>query len=187
MKLEASPIRESVVRTNQIQAQLANLTLQLQDIRKGKEKHADIWCTRCHVNGHTKYTFLDFRNYLLYGSANSLSSGCMPWCHICQFYGHRHEECSYMQKMVSKPANLYCSFCRSIGHEDRDCRAYDLLQVRTYDSYFMKGEGHHAVQQPHPQPHMVSSQPQPQCTLSSQMQFMPPQPQSQLNCTTTSI
>ena len=43
MKLEASSIGESMVRMNQIQAQLANLSLQLQDIRKAKEYHDDIW------------------------------------------------------------------------------------------------------------------------------------------------
>ena len=37
MKLEASPIEENAASMNQIQAQLVNLTLQLQDIKKGKE------------------------------------------------------------------------------------------------------------------------------------------------------
>ena len=36
MKLEASPIADSVVEMVQIQLQLENLTLQLQDINKGK-------------------------------------------------------------------------------------------------------------------------------------------------------
>ena len=45
MKLEASPVGESAVGMNQIQAQVANLMLQLQDIKKAKENHHDIWCT----------------------------------------------------------------------------------------------------------------------------------------------
>ena len=60
MKLEASPIGESATSMNQIQAQLVNLTLQLQDIKKGKENHKDLWCTCCHIDGHTKYTFPNF-------------------------------------------------------------------------------------------------------------------------------
>ena len=36
MKLEASPIAYGAARMVQIQSQLANLTLQLQDIKKGK-------------------------------------------------------------------------------------------------------------------------------------------------------
>ena len=39
MKLKASPVGETVVGMNQIQAQLANLMLQLQDIKKDKEYH----------------------------------------------------------------------------------------------------------------------------------------------------
>ena len=56
MKLEASPIGETAVEMNQIQEQLANLTLQLQDIKKDKEYHDNLWCTRCHAGGHTKDT-----------------------------------------------------------------------------------------------------------------------------------
>ena len=60
MKLEASPIGENVVGMNQIQVQLENLTLQLQDIKKVKENHEYIWCTRCRTDGHTKDNFPDF-------------------------------------------------------------------------------------------------------------------------------
>ena len=54
VKLEASLVRDSAVGMNQIQAQLENLTIQLQDIKKAKEDHDNIWCTRCHADGHTK-------------------------------------------------------------------------------------------------------------------------------------
>ena len=60
MKIEASPIGETAVRMNQIQVHLVNLTLQLQDIKKEKEEHDDLWCTRCHVNRHTKETYPNF-------------------------------------------------------------------------------------------------------------------------------
>ena len=45
-----------------------------------------------------------------------------------------------MQKMVTKAENMYCTFCRLVGHDEKNFRAYDLLQERTYDSYFVKGE-----------------------------------------------
>ena len=70
MKLEASPIGENVVGMNQIQAQLENLTLQFQDIKKEKEEHDDLWCTWCHVDGHMKDTCPSFWNYLLSGALN---------------------------------------------------------------------------------------------------------------------
>ena len=60
MKLEASPIGETVVDMNQIQAQLENLTFQLQDIKNEKEEHDDLRCTRCHTDGHTKDTYSTF-------------------------------------------------------------------------------------------------------------------------------
>ena len=105
LKLEASSIGENVVGMNQIQTQLANLTLQLQDIKKGKEHREEVWCTRCRANRHTKDNFLDFRNYLLSGALNPLSCGSVPWCHIFQVYGHQHEYYGYMQNMVTKPMN----------------------------------------------------------------------------------
>ena len=105
MKLEASPVGESAVKMNQIQVQLTNLTLQLQDIKKGKEDHNDLWCTHCHEGGHTKDTCPTFQNYLLSGAPNPLSYAGAPWCCICQVYGHRHENCDYIQKMVTKAEN----------------------------------------------------------------------------------
>ena len=42
MKLEDSPIRDGATRMIQIQSQLANLTIQLQDIKRGKEVHEDL-------------------------------------------------------------------------------------------------------------------------------------------------
>ena len=121
MKLEASPIGETAVGMNQIQAQLVKLTIQLQDIKKVKDEHDDLWCTQCHVDGHTKDTCPSFQNYLLLAVLNPLSCGSVAWCCICQVYGHRHEDCTYMQKMVTKPTSLYCTLCHSVGHEDKDC------------------------------------------------------------------
>ena len=65
---------------------------------------------RCHVGGHTKDTCPMFMNYLLSGAPNPLICAGIPWCHICQVYGHRDENCEYMQKMVMKAKNLYYTF-----------------------------------------------------------------------------
>ena len=88
MKLEASPIGENVVGMNQIQAQLENLMLQFQDIKKEKEEHDELWCTWFHVGGQTKYTYPTFRNYLLSRAPNPLSCSGVSWYHICQVYGN---------------------------------------------------------------------------------------------------
>ena len=73
MKFEASPVGERVVGMNHIQAQLANLMLQLQDIKKAKEYHDDLWCTRCRVDGNTEDTCPTFQNYFY----------CLPVRHYC--------------------------------------------------------------------------------------------------------
>ena len=82
MKLEASPLGETVVAMNQIQAQLDNLTLKLQDIKKAKEDHDDLWCTHFHAGGHPKDSCPTFRNYLLLGAPNPLSGAGAPWFRI---------------------------------------------------------------------------------------------------------
>jgi hypothetical protein len=45
-----------------------------------------------------------------------------------------------MEKYVQTPKNLYYMFCKSIGHYDRDCRAYDLMHERSRDIYKIQGE-----------------------------------------------
>ena len=96
MKLEASLVGETVVGMNQIQVQLANLTLQLQNIKNAKEDLDYLWCTRFHARRHTKDTYPTFRKYLLSVAPNPLSGTGAPWCRIYQVYGHQHENCDYM-------------------------------------------------------------------------------------------
>ena len=40
--------------------------------------------------------------------------------------------------MVCTPASLYFKFCRSIGHDEKDCRAYQILREKMVDAYLMK-------------------------------------------------
>ena len=92
------------------------------------------------MEGHHKDQCLDFRDYIQFDAPNPLSQGGFPWCQIYKTQGHQHEECVYLQKVVSKPTYFLCNFYRSFSHEEKDCRAYDLLQKRTMDTYYMKGE-----------------------------------------------
>ena len=100
MKLESSLVGETRVGINHIQSQLENMTIQLQDIKNGKETREDVWCTRCHTEGHHKYRCPNFCNYLMSGTPNRLIQGGLPWYHIFQTHGHQHEECIYLQKAV---------------------------------------------------------------------------------------
>ena len=54
MKLEASPLAKTSTGMTNLQNQLANIALQLHELKKGKEVAQDIWCVRCKAQGHTK-------------------------------------------------------------------------------------------------------------------------------------
>jgi hypothetical protein len=45
-----------------------------------------------------------------------------------------------MKEYVQKPTNLYCMFYKSMGHDDRDCMACDLMHERSRDIYKIQGE-----------------------------------------------
>ena len=100
----------------------------------------------------------------------------VPWYRICQVYGNQHENCDYMQKLVTKVESLYYTFCRSVGHDNKNCRAYDFPQERTYDSYFVKGEDPQEMQE---KTHMAQPVAQVHCTPLPQMNFILSQPQQE--------
>jgi hypothetical protein len=60
MKLESSPMGESISGMSQILSQLTSLSLQVEDMKKdkGKDKREDIWCVRCISEGMTRNTTL---------------------------------------------------------------------------------------------------------------------------------
>jgi hypothetical protein len=45
-----------------------------------------------------------------------------------------------MQNYVQTPTNLYCTFCKSVGHDENDCRAYELLHRISRDTNRIQGE-----------------------------------------------
>ena len=64
MKLESLPIRNIDIGITQIQSQLANLTVQLEDIKRGKEVQEELWFTRCRIDGHHKDNRSTLMNYI---------------------------------------------------------------------------------------------------------------------------
>ena len=68
MKLEASPLAETNTRMTSLQNQLANLTLQMHEIKKGKEIAQELWCIKCKGQGHTKDNCPVFVEYLASGA-----------------------------------------------------------------------------------------------------------------------
>ena len=45
-----------------------------------------------------------------------------------------------LQKYTKTPKNLYYTFCSSVGHEDNNYRALDMMRERTQDVYVMQSE-----------------------------------------------
>jgi hypothetical protein len=45
-----------------------------------------------------------------------------------------------MKKYVQTPTNLYYTFCKSVGHDEKDCRAYDIFHGRLRDTYRIQRE-----------------------------------------------
>jgi hypothetical protein len=131
MKLEAVPVGEASPGMSQILNQLTSLSLQVKDMKKdeGKEKREDIWCIICKSEGHDKEHCPLFHEYLASGAPSPLKQAIVPWCEVCRTR-HRSGECYYMQKYVQTPTNIYCSFCKYVGHDEKDCRVYDLLHER---------------------------------------------------------
>ena len=55
--------------------------------------------------------------------------------------GHRDEDFLYLYNIVSTPTSLFYKFCKSVGHDDKDCREYQLLKEKKVDTYLMKKNG----------------------------------------------
>jgi hypothetical protein len=45
-----------------------------------------------------------------------------------------------MKNNVQTPTNLYHTFCKSMGHDYWDCRAYELMHERSRDIYKIQGK-----------------------------------------------
>ena len=54
------------------------------------------------------------------------------WCAIFQIGGkHMTDNCHLLQKYTQTPEQLFCNFCRSVGHEKRTCRNYEQMMDQT--------------------------------------------------------
>jgi len=54
------------------------------------------------------------------------------WCVICQIAKeHAMDNCHLLQKYMQTSQQLFCNFCRLVGHVERTCRSYELMMDRT--------------------------------------------------------
>ncbi len=62
------------------------------------------------------------------------------WCAIFQVIGqHLIENCHILHKFVPTTKQLFCNFCKSVGHDERHCRSYELIMDKTH-TYRMQVE-----------------------------------------------
>ena len=55
------------------------------------------------------------------------------WCAICQVAGkHATNNSHLLQKYVQAPQQLLYNLFRSVGHDERTCRSYELMMDRTH-------------------------------------------------------
>jgi hypothetical protein len=73
MKLESSLVGDNGGMP-QVQMQLAASTIQLEELKKGKEEHEQVWCTKCRIEGHHKDEYPTFSQYLATRSTKSIVS-----------------------------------------------------------------------------------------------------------------
>jgi hypothetical protein len=54
--------------------------------------------------------------------------------------GHQEIACCVIQKYQSTVRNVFCDFCKLVGHDKKGCLALDLMRERTTDEYTVQGE-----------------------------------------------
>ena len=142
MKLETAPVGDDSG-IAQIQAQLAAMSLELREMKKGKPDREEIWCMQCRTEGHDKERCPLVNKYLQTGAPNPFPPQVL-YCELCRMTGqHRPENCYLLQRYGQGPKNSYCNFCKSVGHNEDECRTYDAYRVHTEgpstDSYGYQG------------------------------------------------
>ena len=85
MKLETAPVGDNSG-IAQIQAQLAEMDLELRDMKKWKAIREEVWCTRCRTEGHDKEQCPALRNYLNTGAPNPFNPNVL-YCEIYRTTG----------------------------------------------------------------------------------------------------
>lgn len=118
--------------------------MKLQSLKTGKEAQpevsTEVWCIRCKDKGHDKDHCHVYQNYLFRGGHVTLklenivgpSTGVPLWCAIFQIDGkHATNHCHLLENFVQTPQQLFCTFCKSVGHNERNCRSYELMMEQT--------------------------------------------------------
>ena len=142
MRLHETLIQDPGLGVQQIQAQIQNLCLEMKNLKKEQvprsEVQDEVWCIRCRSQGHDKYHYPIFLNYVVMRGPTPLqleaqagpSTTTPLWCTICHVGGkHNTDNCHLLPKFNQTPQQLFCTFCRSVGHEEIDYYSYHANMV----------------------------------------------------------
>jgi hypothetical protein len=132
MKLEAYPIGDGGG-MGQVQTELASLKIQLVEPTKRKEKREQVSCVTCRTEGYHLDECLAFAQYLESGALNTLPRE--GYYEICKKWGHHPPNCPLLRKYRIMPQNLFCNLCKSVGHEEKDFHAFNLMRESTSYMY----------------------------------------------------
>jgi len=65
---------------------------------------------------------------------NPLAGG-VGYCEICKTWGHHIIAYPLLQKYQSMPRNLFCNFCKSVGHYEKYVPAFKLMRENPTHGY----------------------------------------------------
>jgi len=139
MRLHETPIQDPGLGVQQLHVQLQNLCLEMQSLKQDRtprpEACKEVWCIKCKGEGHDKDHCPVSANYLAGGCPMPLrpkeqagpSEAPALRCAIYQIgWKHKTDNSHLLQKYTQTPQQLFCNFCRSVGHDEHTCRSYEL-------------------------------------------------------------
>jgi hypothetical protein len=59
---------------------------------------------------------------------------------ICKMHGNDPYHCPMMHKYKTIPRISYYNFCKSVGHDDKDCRTMEMMREINSDTYRVQVE-----------------------------------------------
>jgi len=107
-----------------------------QDKTAQPEVREEVWYVKCKGWGHDKDHCPIFTNYLAGGGLMPLrpeekerpSAASALCCAICQIIAKQAtDNCHLLQKYTQNSQQLFCNFCRSMGHDQCTCRSYESM------------------------------------------------------------
>jgi hypothetical protein len=91
------------------------------------------------MEGHHKNECPTFSQYMATQMPNMLPIGGL-WCEVCKKLGHNPYHYLMIQKYQIVPKSSYFNFCKSVVHDETDCRTMELMRERTSDAYRVQAE-----------------------------------------------